>query len=344
MQLRQAGEALPLWYSDPSDQVLSYGINAAWLDAMRADFGIEAEPYDHSSPLTPDPWGWSAAAKTDFIDGGLSPALLPSDDKIAALRQLSHRRTASLLAQYIVIHYPDLQLACPLALEAKSIEPVEEALRLWGGIVAKAPWSSSGRGVANSLVIGPDRTLKMAADAIRRQGSVMVEQAVDKALDFAKIYECRSGQCREVGTSVFFTGPNGAYTGNLMASEAERLNRVGQHANLTDVAAASEAARQFIEAEIAPHYDGILGVDMLADANGRLHPAVEINLRKTMGYVAIALSDRILPPGAVGEFSVTPARGSEHSAYIASEGKLADGTLLLTPPSPHFSFQARIIW
>lgn len=343
MQLRRAGEALPLWYADKGDQVLSYGINAAWLDKMRADFDIEAEPYDHSSPLAPDPWGWSAAAKTDFIDGGLSPYFLPSDEKIAKLRELSHRHTASLLAQNIMRLCPDMQLASPPAIEAFGLEEVEQALRQWGGIVAKAPWSSSGRGVANSLVIGPDRTLKMAADAIRRQGSVMVEQAVNKTFDFAKIYECRGGRCREVGTSVFFTGPGGAYTGNLMASEAERLRRVSQFANLSDVADAAEAARQSIEVLIAPHYEGILGVDMLADTDGHLHPTVEINLRKTMGYVAIVLSDRILPAGAIGEFSVIPTHSSEQVSYTSSAGKLASGTLLLTPPSPHFSFQARII-
>lgn len=343
-QLRQAGEALPLWYADKGDQVLSYGINAAWLDTMQTDFGIEVEPYDHSTPLTPAPWGWSAAAKTDFIDGGLSPDLLPSDEKIDTLRQLSHRRTASLLAKSIMRLCPGLQFACPPAIEAFSIEEVEHALAHWSSIVAKAPWSSSGRGVANSLIIGPDRTLKMAADAIRRQGSVMVEQAVNKTFDFAKIYECRTGLCREVGTSVFFTGAGGAYTGNLMASEAERLRRVGQFTNLADVASVAEAARLSIEVLIAPHYDGILGVDMLADTTGRIHPAVEINLRKTMGYVAIALSDHILPQGAIGEFSVTPAHGLECPDYSASAGKLTDGTLLLTPPSPHFAFKARIIW
>lgn len=343
MRLRQAGEALPLWYAGNGDRVLAYGINAAWLEAMQADFGIDAEPYDHSAPLDPDPWGWSPAAKTDFIDGGLAPTLLPSDKKIATLRLLSHRRTASQLAHSIIRQCPRLRPACPPAIEAFGIGEVEQALCRWGDIVAKAPWSSSGRGVANSLVVGRDRTLRMAADAIRRQGSVMVEQAARKTIDFAKIYECEGGRCREVGTSVFFTGPTGSYTGNVLASEAERLRRVGQYASLIDLAEAAEAARRSIEQLIAPHYDGILGVDMLADADGRLHPAVEINLRKTMGYVAIALSRRIMPQGAVGEFAVAPAHGIERAAYSAAAGKLTGGTLLLTPPSPHFKFQARLI-
>lgn len=346
LQLRQAGEALPLWYADEGDRVLSYGINAAWLDRMLADFSIKAEPYDHSSLLSPDPWGWSAAAKTDFIDGGLDLEALPSDDKIATLRQLSHRRTASLLAKNIIHLLPDLQLACPPAIEAFGLEEVEAAMKRWGAIVAKAPWSSSGRGVANSLIVGRERTLKMAGDSIRRQGSVMVEQAVNKTFDFAKIFECHAGHCREIGTSVFFTGQSGAYTGNLMASEPERLRRVSQHADLATVGAVTEAARISIEAMIAPHYDGILGVDMLTDTDGRIHPAVEINLRKTMGYVAIALSDRILSDGAIGEFSVSPTKTQQTTAstYSVSDGKLTDGTLLLTPPSPHFTFQARIIW
>lgn len=34
-------------------------------------------------------------------------------------------------------------------------------------------------------------------------------------------------------------------------------------------------------------YDGLLGVDMLIERNGRIRPFVEVNLRRTMGMIYI---------------------------------------------------------
>ena len=55
-----------------------------------------------------------------------------------------------------------------------------------------------------------------------------------------------------------------------------------------------DAVQQDICTLLAPvlkdKYAGPFGIDMMIVAGERLHPCVEINLRRTMGHVALALS------------------------------------------------------
>jgi hypothetical protein len=45
------------------------------------------------------------------------------------------------------------------------------------------------------------------------------------------------------------------------------------------------------------NYVGPFGVDMMALPDGKVHPCVELNLRKTMGHVALNISKKIAEPG-----------------------------------------------
>ena len=51
-----------------------------------------------------------------------------------------------------------------------------------------------------------------------------------------------------------------------------------------------------LDALIAPHYDGPLGVDMMlyrnTDGTIALNPCVEVNLRMTMGMITAAMGSR----------------------------------------------------
>ena len=49
---------------------------------------------------------------------------------------------------------------------------------------------------------------------------------------------------------------------------------------------------------MAPFYDGPLGIDMLVTSERNIHPCVEINLRDTMGRVAIDIQQRIISEDA----------------------------------------------
>lgn len=347
VKLARAGALLPLWYGDSGDMAMCYGVSARWYDAVCEAFGIDVGLYPHSPAgldVEASPWGWSRAARRVYVDDGFRPEALPTDAQLDAMRNLSHRRTASALALDL-IEGGITGIAEP-AVEVADGETLALMLGDGAAHVLKMPWSSSGRGVVDTRSVGIERGLKFGLDCIRRQGSVMVERAYDRIMDFAKLYECRDGKCAAIGTSVFATDSRGAYTGNLLADEAERRRRVGEMVDLGLLDTVTEALRQSIERRIAPNYSGVLGVDMLVDKSRMLDACVEVNLRKTMGYVANRIADRYLAPGCTGAFSVAPRRSGESDAMAQAptieRGRLAAGVMQLVPDNPDFSISARI--
>ena len=195
----------------------------------------------------------------------------------------------------------------------------------------------------SSAEAGRERTLRRASEIITSQGSVMVEDAFDKAVDFARIYECTGGVCRSLFTSVFVTDGRGAYAGNLLADEATRRSRVEDYVDATLLDACDEAVRQAVEERIVPYYNGIVGVDMMASDDGRIMPVVEINVRTAMGYAANRFADRYLAPGATGVFSVSPRQGAAApDEYRTESGRLCSGRLSLVPPGAPFMISAAI--
>lgn len=343
-RLSEAGRVLPLWYGNPGDKVLCYGVNASWLHEMRTKFEIETDIFNHipTPELRPAPWGWSLASRQVFLDEGYSLSALPSDERIAMLRALSHRRTALGLASSLRADMPGISLP-PAATEAFSPEEAEQAMRRYGQSVVKLPWSSSGRGVAATPSVGYGKAFAMAANGIRTQGSVIIEPWLDQAVDFAALYTCSGGKCAFAGTSVFATDGHGHYKGNVLASEERRRARLAPFIAADTLSAIIEKIRGAIEKTIAPHYTGALGVDMLVDKSGMLHPTVELNLRMTMGHVANSFAEKYLAPEATGTFEVRQLRGEAPlAAYECEGGRLARGALMLTPPNPHFAFIASV--
>lgn len=344
LRLREAGRMLPLWIGEAGDMVMCPGVNRDWYHGVIDAFGLETRVFDHAyrPDLRPTPWGWSAAMRRFFVNDGCPLELLPAPADIERMRQLSHRRTSAELAAALRRAMPGARLTQP-AVEAFSMEQVEELTRSLGRVVVKMPWSSSGRGV-----FGTSRSvaeaMKIAANALRLQGSVMVEPEHDRALDFAKIYRCQGGLCQCLGTSVFATDAHHRYMGNLLAPEADRRAVVARCTDIATVDEAAEALRRLIEERIAPYYDGVLGVDMLACADGTLDPVVELNLRCTMGHVANTIADRYLAPGSTGRFEVLPMRGEQQQPgdAVIEDRRLVRGTYCLTPSLRDFCFRISV--
>ncbi len=342
MRLRTAGQLLPLWIGNAGDMVWNAGVNREWYHKLIDSFDIRARIFDHAyrEDLRISPWGWSAAVRNDFIHDGCPEAFLPSRAYIDNLRMLSHRRVAAQLASALQEAMPDALFTRP-AVEVGSLDEVGRLMRQWGAVVVKMPWSSSGRGVVGTSR-GMAEAMKVAEDALRLQGSVMVEPEHDKAIDFAKIYECENGQCRCLGTSVFTTDEHNRYSGNMLASETRRLAIVAQYTDPAVLCRATEALRVLIEERIAPYYEGILGVDMLACADGALDPVVEVNLRCTMGHVANVIADRYLAEGSQGRFEVLPLRDAPVSDAVIECGKFVRGAFCLTPSLRDFAFRITV--
>lgn len=343
--IHQAGEALPLWYGADGDIVISRPDHRQWADKVTRDFSLSANLQDSVQPtgmMRPRPWGWSAYTRRYFERLGFDNPTLPTHDQIEKMRMLSHRRTASLISSRLHEMLPDTHLA-QATVECRNEHEVRSFLAVNPEAYLKSPWSSSGRGVICTSSMSPERVMRFALDSIRRQGSVMAERAYRKVMDFAMLFECDGGKASSSGTSVFLTDCRGAYIGNLLAPEANRIEMVERHIDGETLATVRESLLRLIDELIAPHYNGVMGVDMLADTDGTLDAAVELNLRTTMGYLANRFADRWLHPDTRGVMRSIPLRTADdiHEDYITEGGRLAGGVLLLSPPAAGFAFTAQ---
>ena len=117
----------------------------------------------------------------------------------------------------------------------------------------------------------------------------MVEDYVNPHFDFALLFECKDSVCDFVGYSLFRADPSsGQYTGNIVADQQELRTRIASKSDSGQLSQMITALQSVISAIIAPAYSGPVGVDMLADINGKMH-IVELNLRYTMGFMALGL-------------------------------------------------------
>jgi hypothetical protein len=173
--------------------------------------------------------------------------------------------------------------------------------------IIKTPYSSSGRGL---LWLSPGKLPQSEKQIIigmlKRQTQVSFEKALDKQLDFSMHFEItREKETNFIGYSVFQTNAKGVYESNLLACQ-DTLEK--QITTLIDMPLLKEVRKiltGIIHEMYAPYFTGNLGVDMLvyfSENQFRLHPCVEINMRKSMGYLAIRFFENHISSNSQGHF------------------------------------------
>jgi hypothetical protein len=233
------------------------------------------------------PWGFDRAIahSLGFVH---TPELTSRLDKI---RMLSSRQwCASHLQQDVDYCTSCLEVETSISRHAASSERVKGQSD--NSVVFKSPWSSSGRGVQFHY------SEAWVASVIRRQGGIIVEPQYQKIIDFAFEYNSHDGIVEYAGLSLFSTS-GGAYTGNILASEVEKERILAQYLSFERQNELRQSIIDKVSADIAPVYQGPFGVDMMIVDSGtasetpidHYHVVVcELNLRRTMGHVALALS------------------------------------------------------
>lgn len=91
------------------------------------------------------------------------------------------------------------------------------------------------------------------------------------------------------GLSLFYT-ERGAYVGNLVADEPRKWQLLSAYVSRDSLARLIDRLRALLGDALRDTYAGPLGIDMMVVSHeGRLlvHPCVEMNLRATMGHVAL---------------------------------------------------------
>lgn len=256
----------------------------------------------HSDISVVEPWGWDKAIRFQLERNGVKSSVLPSPDEIEVIRNLSHRRVAAETLRNI-----QMEGTTGESFECSTSDEIWEIINSYGQVVLKAPWSSSGRGIRFVDVMGKKEKEQAqnvrgwVKNTLQVQGSIMVEPYYNMVKDFAmEFYSDGMGQIDYLGLSLFHTA-NGAYTGNILATEEEKKEILSHYISIDLVENIKVNVQAVLGQLFRDKYCGPFGIDMMVVASrpqktGRgpednlLHPCVEINLRRTMGHVALCLS------------------------------------------------------
>jgi len=126
----------------------------------------------------------------------------------------------------------------------------------------------------------------------------MVEPHYAKVKDFGMEFVCdEQGRIGYLGLSLFHTS-NGAYTGNILTDEEQKIEMISHYITVDLLVSVQQNICHILEGVLKGSYTGPFGVDMMVvareDQQGFwLHPCVEINLRRTMGHVALSLTRQV---------------------------------------------------
>lgn len=270
------------------------------------------------------PWGYDLRLRHGLARLGAPERLLPDAAWIGSLvRPLSSRRTAVVLLPTIVgalsRTLPDLPVVgrsawCTTADEARAV------LAANGRSMCKTPWSCSGRGVFVAAWPVEEAVWRRIEKTMATQGGVAIEPLYSVAADFAMEFVADATEVRYAGLSVFETA-GGRYGGNVVAGDAALAGRLPAGLRPA-LPAVGRVVADCLQRHIGGRYRGVMGVDMMvvrtADGRWALHPFVELNLRRTMGMVALNLRG-VLPAGA--HFRIVPTRPWQAGEQVLAGGE-----------------------
>ena len=335
--------SLPLWYADEGASVLAECDEAWRADVVRRFPALTNVGFVLSavgaSPIVP--WGWNVHLRNILASRGAVD--LPTDETLALVKRLSHRRVAAEALECLRL---SVETTLPdIPRELFSMQEVDSASRNCLPLIFKAPWSGSGKGLFRLADSVPPGFGGWARNIIECQHSVMVERFYDKVQDFAMEFRVDENGVSFAGYSLFSTSVRGAYACNELLSDEMIVARLNRYVSTEILEQVKTGLLRFFNERYFPVYRGYLGVDMMVYVeNGafRLHPCVEINARMTMGVVARLFYDRFVESGMTGSFEVNYFATAEEMARFVhrmsheyplntENGRIRAGWLSLCP-------------
>ena len=299
-ELRSDLGFIPALWADDGDFVLVDDVEAA-LERVRhirslahdvvfvSKNDIPALVADAPDTLKIDPWGWDKALCHNLQRYGIPSEMLPANETLDDIRTMSGRGWANKLRSQMAIYKKGV-IAIP-----REHTSVDDFLQSYSSYyhhraVVKSPWSSSGRGVRYFSGELRKQELGWLKNVIQQQGSVVSEVYYNKVKDFAvEFYAHADGSVEYAGLSLFKT-INGAYTGNVIASETEKWQMLGDNSVANVLRETIDELIVILQPYMKGVYCGPFGIDMMLLPERILHPCVELNLRRTMGHVALAIT------------------------------------------------------
>lgn len=350
---------LPAWYADAGSSILA-------PSAYHVDFLTEAT---HRFPLsiqlvTPpelnehpqaslQPWGWNPALRQRLLQSGIDEASLPSSTALQHRRTLASREQLS----HWLTFFEEDEDCCGQSFNLYTLQACREFVESRTGVVLKAPWSGSGKGLNWCKGTFTPSISGWCAHVLKEQQVVTGMPIYNKVEDFAMEFFIDHHQTVHfAGYSLFETNATGAYRGNCLLSDTDIELRLTRHLPLSALLRIRQRLQSLIADEIAPYYDGYLGIDMMicqdnATGRYRIHPCAEVNLRMNMGVVALVFRQHFLAHGSTGwlriDYAPSPQSLQQRHEYdlhnlpaLIKEGRLVSGYLPLTPITPQSRYRA----
>ncbi len=299
----------------PPRAVVEFAQKCRWIERfMRAPEGGQ------SAVVT---WGWDIQLRERLLKEGVPEEELPTQEELKFIKEYSRREMAVELLGYLNGNWRDWEngnrmVPSEYRIVAHSLRDVEEFIVKNGRIVLKAPLSGSGKGVRFVTGEMMETDKGWCRRMLESQGTVIVEERLDVVQEFAMLFEVGDRGIKFLGYSMFYAS-NGAYKGNLLASNGyleEKLVEVAANATswggekgvetgilgkpgVCVTRKTLEVIREkvvgFLQERLCGRYSGFVGVDMFLYRDGEerimVNPAVEINLRMTMGLIARNIYD-----------------------------------------------------
>lgn len=310
------------------------------------------------------PWGWSpavhklllplkASCSVEFQQSPVfncNPEHREITSRQFALEIL--RQLQSTLNSDNILPNPKTPIICTTQVD------FETAIQQWGQLMIKAPWSSSGRGLQpiTKTPVHP-KVWEKVMGIVKEQGFAIAEPLLNKALDLALLFELKKGKAYDIGTSYFYTNSKGQYEGNYLNGLPDSIEK-----QIVDFAEnmIGEIPQPIVNAiensKMATFYEGVFGVDMLVyfDKKNKLkiNPCLEINVRHTMGLLALRL-EKLVSKNKKAVFSTYFQPGKtfhqfksdmekQHPLHIF-DGKIESGFLALTDSTESTLFGAYLL-
>ncbi len=351
---------LPLWYAGAGDYTWT---GRADCSAFRASLPEEIRPdvipittgNIPVRPLQASPWGLSPQSIRLFreLNRKHGTMLLLPEWKEEYV-SLTGRQTAAVCLQHMRERLPGWTVP-EVPVFCRTPEEVEACLFAYtGATLLKTPFSSSGRGllwIRENRLTAKDR--EWIRGAIQKQGVVSIEQGLEKIQDFAMEFHLDAdGQVAYKGLSVFGTAEKGAYTGNRIEHPDRMLERLVGVSGIPAYEQIRTVAEEVIREIFGRIYTGYLGIDMMTYLTSAgevaIHPCIEINLRYTMGLVALRLYRQYMHPEALGSFSISYDTDALHihrqmqEQYppVFRDGRMLSGYQTLCPVTAETHYRA----
>ncbi|MDR2057781.1 MAG: hypothetical protein LBP83_05790 [Dysgonamonadaceae bacterium] len=292
---------LPTWYASPGDYVLFScpGQHAVWNDKKE---NLQNQRVDL----------WGISPHSIYLFEKLSrhynlQLKIPewkAEFRLLGSRFISHK-VLSLLMDEITEIEKDI-----LPQFFSGIDEIDRILSQSNEkYLIKSPFSSSGRGL---IWLPPGKIARSEKQNItgmlKKQSQVSVEKALDKQLDFSMHFEnTPEGETHFIGYSIFRTNAKGAYEKSILANQETLEKQITTFIDRDLLLRVKKTLISLIHKTYSNYYQGNIGVDMLIYKSGdqyKLNPCVEINMRKSMGYLAIRLFENYIYPDSICELVI----------------------------------------